>query len=704
MNNISTTENYYSVNYQNFTIPVGQSRTIEVTFNPEAIGNDDASLNINSTDYLHNPLVISLFGQAINPPAIEILAQALDFYVLGNGVDTETILIRNNGASTLEYNLNADDSWISFNPFMGQLAPESEQTITITVNPGTLVAGIYNSSFEVVSNAPGRESTSVDFELVREVYNVTDFDNENNSGEGLADNDLDINIGYNNSNAPIEFNLFCNNPDTETVNLSIRAWNVDDTNGGVHSVYLNGYILGELKGIANSWTTTLFDVEPSYLSSTLVNKVEIQVDTDFAGNTIKVDWGQLSYDNSSLNASIRYIDLDKSSYYAGATVEVTEEIDTNLSSQEIRVETTIYSPGQTIVSGSSRVFTINGTQSDSISESLEIADHYTPGVYELQVIVYDNISNLQQALLTSNFEVKPFESEILVENQILDFGTVLENESKQEVLSITNTGHADLVITEINSNHADFISNIDSANIAFNETQEVIVTFTPSALGQVEGELTIFSNATNTPALVLSLTGIGIANVPYIEVSRSNIDYGNIYTITPDTKSIIVSNVGPAALEITEITSDNLNFILDYDYAGSILNTNEELVFNVTFSPTNVEQYTGNITIISNADNQATLVIPVSGQGSIAPQVTYNPNEYQIAMSVGETITETLELSNTGGNNLTWNIKDNFGKMCLKSMDLTLQQLIMAISEIELQFNYTVEASLWKCGLELILT
>ncbi len=663
VNNISTTGNYYSVNYQNFTIPVGQSRTIEVTFNPEAIGNDDASLNINSTDYLHNPLVISLFGQAINPPTIEILAQALDFYVLGNGVDTETIIIRNNGASTLEYNLNADDSWISFNPFMGQLAPEIEQTITITVNPGTLVAGIYNSSFEVVSNVPGSESTSVDFELVREVYNVTDFDNENNSGEGLADNDLDINIGYNNNNAPIEFNIFSNNPDPETVNLSIRAWNVDDTNGGVHSVYLNGYILGELRGIANSWTTTLFDLEPSYLSSTLVNKVEIQVDTDFVGNTIKVDWGQLSYDNSSLNASIRYIDLDKSSYYAGATVEVTEEIDTNLSSQEIRVETTIYSPWQTIVTGSSRVFTINGTQSDAISESLEIADYYTPGIYELQVIVYDNISNLQQALLTSNFEVKPFESEILVENQILDFGTVLENESKQEVLSITNTGHADLVITEINSNHADFISNIDSANIAFNETQEVIVTFTPSALGQVEGELTIFSNATNTPALVLSLTGIGIANVPYIEVSRSNIDYGNIYTITPDTKSIIVSNVGPAALEITEITSDNLNFILDSDYAGSILNTNEELVFNVTFSPTNVEQYTGNITIISNADNQATLVIPVSGQGSIAPQVTYNPNEYQIAMSVGETITETLELSNTGGNNLTWNIKDNFGKM-----------------------------------------
>jgi PKD repeat protein/glutamine cyclotransferase len=663
INNISSTGNYYSVNYNNFVIPVGQSRTIEVSFNPETIGNDDASLNIYSTDYLHNPLVLSLFAQAINPPEIEVIGQDLEFYVLGSGLDTETILIRNNGASTLEYNLESDDNWVSFNPFMGQLEAAGEQVVTVTVNPINLVAGIYDSSFSVNSNVPGSPVTNVNIQLVRQVYNVTDFDNDDNSGLGVSDNDLDVLVGYNSANSPIEFNIFSNNPNPETVKLSIRAWNVDNAGGGVHRVYLNDYILGELRGLSDTWTTTLFDVQPSYLDGSLINKVEIEVDSDFVGNSIKVDWGQLSYDNTSLNASIRYIDLDQTSYYAGASVGVTEEIDTNLANQEIRVETTIYSPWDTIVTGTSRVLTIIGSQSDAFTETLEIAEHYTPGLYELQVIVYDNNSNIQQALFTSNFEVKPYESEIFVETNTIDFGPVLENETSQEIITITNTGHADLVISEISSNHANFISNITSTTIGYNESQNIIISFTPSSLGQVVGNLTILSNASNTPASLIALNGIGIENVPYIEVSHTSLGFGDVYTIVPESQEVAISNVGPAPLEITNIISDNQYFIVDDNQAGAIINTNEELLVNVTFEPFAVQQYSGNITIISNADNQPNLEINVSGQGSIAPQVTYAPNDIAIAMSVGENISENLEISNTGGNELTWNIKDNFGKM-----------------------------------------
>lgn len=663
VNNIATTGNYYSVNYQNFTIPVGQSRTIEVTFNPTAIGNDDASMNINSTDYLHNPLVVSLFAEAIDPPTIEIVTEALNFYVLGSGVDTETILIRNNGASSLEYNLQATDSWLSFNPYMGQLGSEEEQVVTITANPGNLLAGIYNSSFTVGSNVPGSQEAILDFEFIREIYNVTDFDNENNNGEGVADNDLDFSIGYHNQNAPIEFNIYSNNPAPQSANLSIRAWNIDDANGGIHTVSLNGYILGNLRGIANAWTTSLFDIEPSYLSNNLVNLIQIQLDTDFIGNDIEVDWGQLSYDNTNLNASIRYINLDKNSYYSGANVEVSEEIDTNLSSQEIRVETVIYSPWHTIVASSSRVQTIYGSQSDTFTETLEIAEHYTPGVYELQVIVYDNNSNLQEALFTTDFEVKPYESEMFVEITSLDFGAVLENETSHRVLTLKNVGHADLLITDISSNQDEFTTNITSFNIAYEETQDIILSFTPSALGQMEADLTIMSNASNTPALQISLSGVGIANVPYIEASHTNLDFGDVYTILPELQTVVVKNIGHAPLVISQINSDNPVFMVEENYLGRTLTTYQELIVNITFAPETVGSYNGNITIVSNADNSANLMIPVSGVGSIAPQVTYNPNEYQIAMSVGESTTETLELNNSGGNNLTWNIKDNFGKM-----------------------------------------
>ncbi len=663
ISNIATSGNYYNVNYSNFTVPVNQSRSIEITFSPDAIGNDDGTLSINSNDYLHNPMTVSLFAEAIAPPEIEVIAQDLNFYVLGNGVDSKTILIQNNGASTLEFNIDSQESWINFNPFMGQLAAGEEQVVTLNVNPTNLLAGIYNTSFQITSNVPNSPANIIDLELIREVYNVTNFDNENNELEGVADNDLDELVSYNSNNGPIEFNIFSNNPNPQMVNLSIRAWNVDSSNGGVHTVSLNGYVLGTLRGLADAWTSTLFEVEPEYLSANLKNLVEIDVDSDFVGNSIKVDWGQLTYDNTSLNASIRSVILDQTSYYAGSILSITEEIDTNLSSQEVRVETTIYSPWDTIVTGTSRVLTITGNDSDAFIENLEIPDHYTPGVYEIQVIVYDNNSNIQQEMYSGNFQVKPYEAEILIRNTEIDFGAVLENQTAYQTLSITNIGHADLVITEISSNLENFSSDVNTASISYNQTQDIQIAFTPTSLGQVDANLTIMSNATNTPAYLVQLTGIGIANVPYIEVSHSEIDFGNVYTIVPSSVNISVSNVGPAPLNIASIISNNPYFLIDNDYSATELMTNESIDFMVTFQPDALEEYNGNITITSNADNQATYIINLTGQGSIAPQVTYNPTSYDIAMNVGQSLTETINIGNTGGNNLTWNIKDNFGKM-----------------------------------------
>ncbi len=661
--NVATSGNYYSVNYNNFTVPVNQSRSIEISFSPDAIGNDDATLSINSNDYLHNPMTVSIFAEAIAPPEMEVLAQDLNFYVLGNGVDSKTILIQNNGASTLEFNISSQESWINFNPFMGQLDAGGEQLVTINVNPSNLLAGIYNTSFEITSNDPNSPANIIDLELIREVYNVTNFDNENNELEGIADNDLDEIVGYNSNNGPIEFNIFSNNPNPQMVNLSIRAWNVDSSNGGIHTVSLNGYVLGTLRGLADAWTSTLFEVEPEYLSANLMNLVEIDVDSDFVGNSIKVDWGQLTYDNTSLNASIRSVILDQTTYYAGSSLSVTEEIDTNLSSQEVRVETTIYSPWDTIVTGTSRVLTIDGNENDFFTETLEIPDHYTPGIYEIQVIVYDNNSNIQQEIYTSNFQIKPFEAEILIANNEIDFGAVLENETAYQTVSITNIGHADLDITEISSNLDNFSSNVNTASISYNQTQDIQISFTPTSLGQANASFTIMSNAANIPAYEIQLTGIGIANVPYIQVSHNDIDFGNVYTIVPSIEVITVSNVGPAPLNIASIISDNQYFIIDDDYSATELMTNESIDFNVTFQPTAVEEYNGNITITSNADNQAVYVISLTGLGSIAPQVSYNPTSYDIEMNVGQNLTETISIGNSGGNNLTWNIKDNFGKM-----------------------------------------
>jgi len=90
----------------------------------------------------------------------------------------------------------------------------------------------------------------------------------------------------------------------------------------------------------------------------------------------------------------------------------------------------------------------------------------------------------------------------------LDLGGVILGMSSDAVLTISNTGGADLNITDISADNAAFTVDVATGVVAPNATLDVTVTFTPTASMDYTADLSITSDDAGSPAVV-ALTGSG---------------------------------------------------------------------------------------------------------------------------------------------------------------------------------------------------
>ncbi|MCG6971386.1 MAG: choice-of-anchor D domain-containing protein, partial [Gammaproteobacteria bacterium] len=145
----------------------------------------------------------------------------------------------------------------------------------------------------------------------------------------------------------------------------------------------------------------------------------------------------------------------------------------------------------------------------------------------------------------------------------IDFGEVLVNNSSTVELTIENTGSADLVINSI-TDGAPFIVQLPLPDpIAPGETATVVVVFSPTAVGDFTGTLTIDSNADNQNPVLVTVLGSGIEQpqelVPDISTVPS-IEFGSTEEDVTVEKTLSINNVGSTNLVINAVSTDNSAF------------------------------------------------------------------------------------------------------------------------------------------------
>ncbi len=294
----------------------------------------------------------------------------------------------------------------------------------------------------------------------------------------------------------------------------------------------------------------------------------------------------------------------------------------------------------TVGSGQSSNFSVwlNGSASGNVSGTLTIQGDSgaTPGVVNLAGTI--TTSQPQLSLNTSS----------------LDFGTVRVGSKGAANLVIGNTGAADLTVSMITLNGAEFsISGIATPKtISAGQTVPVVLTFTPAAAGVVAGGIALTSNDPNTPTANITLSGTGTtAALGQLAANPTSLSFGNVAAGSSASQNITLTNTGNAALQINSVVAAGAGYSVSGVTAPATLNPAQTATLAVQFAPASAGNAAGSITVANNAG--APVTIALSGTGTQAG-LSVSPASFAFGSVVdGQTKSQNFTLSNTGTSTLT---------------------------------------------------
>ena len=196
----------------------------------------------------------------------------------------------------------------------------------------------------------------------------------------------------------------------------------------------------------------------------------------------------------------------------------------------------------------------------------------------------------------------------------LSFGSqVLNTTSSSQIITLTNTGNAALIISGISvtgTNAALFASSSVCGTIAPGGGCTIGVTFSPTTTGAKSATLTITSNDAASPTTV-ALTGNGM--LAPTTATMSSIAFGRVAVRTTVTRTVTVSNVATRPLFITAATT-NAPFSVTLGTCAIQVRPGRTCKLNVTFAPTTVGPASATLALVSNASNNPTSTLSGTGR------------------------------------------------------------------------------------------
>ncbi|MFA6456306.1 MAG: FlgD immunoglobulin-like domain containing protein [Bacteroidota bacterium] len=302
----------------------------------------------------------------------------------------------------------ASISWLTESPLSGSVAANDSIEIVVTFDGTGLASGEYHGTINIASNDPFKSNVQVQASMVKLLPNFTTDDNENNVLAGIPDFDMDNYLFNDDVRAPIEFNVFVDADAINSAQLNMMVWDVDWDSGERDSVVFNGHFIGYLTGANGEWSTSIFFIDPAWIVPGPNGKNLVQVFIDVLNISywaVTVDWGQLVINGATGLAHFRFVNTNKSTYSPGDSLWTYEEVDTDSLPMSVRVETDIVDPSNNIILGTNRTLTVSPGD-EPFSEFFMLPTTLTPGTYTVMTILYDALTNLQQDIRYTEFNVQ----------------------------------------------------------------------------------------------------------------------------------------------------------------------------------------------------------------------------------------------------------------------------------------------------------
>jgi hypothetical protein len=189
--------------------------------------------------------------------------------------------------------------------------------------------------------------------------------------------------------------------------------------------------------------------------------------------------------------------------------------------------------------------------------------------------------------------------------------------SAGRAVTVTNTSSATVSITDL-ATSGDFSVSDTCTTIAARGTCSPVVVFTPSAVGERTGTLTV-RTLTETAPYVVGLSGLGIFNpVPQITLSVTRLGFGNTFQAVPATARVVVTNVGQVPVVIESFLASG-DFLVT-NACGISIAVGASCSIDVSFYPRRTGAQLGTLEIRTNAAGSPHGV-QLSGTGCAVPSL-----------------------------------------------------------------------------------
>jgi len=143
--------------------------------------------------------------------------------------------------------------------------------------------------------------------------------------------------------------------------------------------------------------------------------------------------------------------------------------------------------------------------------------------------------------------------------------------------------------------------------LSVGQTATLTVKFVPEQAGKVTGSISLVSDAMNSP-MVISLNGTGTAATLQLSVMPASLNFGNVDIGATGTQTATLTNAGNSSVNIAKITVSGGGFSTTGAMPPSTLTAGQTATLSIVFSPTSASNFTGTVSVDSNATNSPATV------------------------------------------------------------------------------------------------
>lgn len=232
---------------------------------------------------------------------------------------------------------------------------------------------------------------------------------------------------------------------------------------------------------------------------------------------------------------------------------------------------------------------------------------------------------------------------------------VLSHSASQSIQVVGSDLTSNLTITasanfEVSLDDSSFLNQVSINNNDANSGNTTIyVRFSPveSAVGSIQGTLTLQSSQATT--VTLGLSGVGVSITPNVDVSVSAINFED--TSVQETSSSEQFTVTGSNLSSDINISVNGDFEISFDdtqFTNSLIipatNVNDETTIYVRFTPTTLENHVGVITVQNNEAEDVEISLSGNGIPVIHNYITFNNERLAFGGGFSQSSTQTFNL------------------------------------------------------------